>query len=191
MAPSASNRQPWRFAVVTSAELRRTIIAAVRERSEVLREAISHSPHASDLDGYFGFFFGPLETAPAIVVPQYRPAPDLLRQLLESSGADVDPFPRAEDLQVEMCATSAALMAMLLQAHVEGLGACWMTIPLLAYDEISAALGIRPPWRVLALVPVGYPVGSPQRPPRRSVEQVTRWLSNGSSEEHCRETDND
>ena len=44
-------------------------------------------------------------------------------------------------MQAELCSTSAAFMALLLQAHAEGLGACWMAGPMVARDEIQAAAG--------------------------------------------------
>ena len=77
-APSSTNRQPWRLSVVTSSGLRRRVVDAVRLRTEAMKAIIRRGHHAEDFGSYGDFFFEPLETAAAIVVPQYRPYPDLL-----------------------------------------------------------------------------------------------------------------
>ena len=42
-------------------------------------------------------------------------------------------------------------------AHAMGYGACWMTAPVLAAPAIEALLGVEPPARLVAVVPVGRP----------------------------------
>lgn len=71
-APSNTNRQPWRFAVVTSAPLRRAVAAAVRARADEIKAIIQRGHHAEDFASYGDFFHEPLEGAAAIIVPQYR-----------------------------------------------------------------------------------------------------------------------
>jgi len=121
-APSSTNRQPWRFAVATAAPVRAALVAAVRDRTEAMKDVIRRSHHAEDFGRYGDFFFEPLETAAAIVVPQYREYPDLLAELIRSGGGDPATLPTASAMQAELCSTSAATMALLLQAHAEGLG---------------------------------------------------------------------
>jgi len=64
-APSSSNRQPWRFAVVTAPARRAAIVDAVRRRTEVLKDIIRRGHHGDDFGNYGDFFFEPLETAAA------------------------------------------------------------------------------------------------------------------------------
>ena len=147
-APSNTNRQPWRFTVVTSANQRRALATAVRERAEEMKDIIRRGHHAEDFGDYGDFFHEPLESAAAIVVPQYREYPDLIANLLESGGGNPKDFHTASAMRAELCSTSAACMALLLQAHAEGLGACWMAGPMVAKDRISTLLDVREPWRV-------------------------------------------
>ena len=91
-APSPTNRQPWRFAVVTKASLRQRITEAVRLRAEEMKAIIRQGHHAEDFGQYGDFFHEPLSTAAAIIVPQYRVYPDLIANLVASGGGDPTKF---------------------------------------------------------------------------------------------------
>ena len=174
-APSSTNRQPWGFAVVTAAPIRAALVDAVRSRTEAMKDIIRRSHHAEEFGSYGDFFFEPLETAAAIVVPQYREYPDLLAELIHSGGGDPATLPTASAMQAELCSTSAATMALLLQAHAEGLGACWMAGPMVARDEVQLLLRIVPPWRMVGAVALGWPAEAPQARPRKPISQVVQW----------------
>lgn len=174
-APSSTNRQPWRFAVVTGQRKRAALVEAVRHKTESLKEIIRRSHHAEDFGSYGDFFFEPLETAAAIVIPQYREYPDLLAELIRSGGGDPATLPTASAMQAELCSASAAIMVLLLQAHAEGLGACWMAGPMVARDEVQAIASIAPPWRMIGAVALGWPAESPPPRPRKPAGQVVQW----------------
>jgi nitroreductase len=176
-APSATNRQPWRFVAVTAPGRRRAIAAAVRERAAALDAAIRPGPHAAEWDGYGDFFWQPLAAAAAIVVPCLREVPDAIAGFLRSAGADPDDHARPSAMQPERCATGAACMALLLQAHAEGLAGCWMAGPMVARVEIEGMLAIEPPWQMLGAIALGHPVAAPPpAPPRRPLERVVEWI---------------
>jgi nitroreductase len=175
-APSSTNRQPWRFAVVTAPALRERLVAAVRARTDELKAIIARSHHAQDFGSYADFFFEPLQTAQAIVVPQYREYPDLIAELIASGGGDPASIPTAGAMQAELCSTSAAIMALLLQAHAEGLGACWMAGPMVARDQVCELLGIRAPWRMVGAIALGHPAERAEPKPRKPVDKVAQWF---------------
>lgn len=175
-APSSTNRQPWRFTVVRSAALRRCVVDAVARRTAEIKAIIARGHHAEDFGSYGDFFHEPLAAAPVIVVPQYRPYPDLIANLIESGGGDPTRFATASAMQAELCSTSAAIMALLLQAHAEGLGACMMAGPMIARDEIQALLRIAEPWRMIGAIALGYPAGAPPAPPRKAFDRVVDWI---------------
>ena len=174
-APSSTNRQPWRFAIVTAPTVRAALVDAVRRKTGEMTDIIRRSHHAQDFGSYGDFFFEPLETAAAIVVPQYREYPDLLAELIRSGGGDPACLPTASAMQAELCAASAATMALLLQAYAEGLGACWMAGPMVARDEVQSLLGIAAPWRMVGAVALGWPAEAPGARPRKSISQVVQW----------------
>jgi nitroreductase len=176
-APSASNRQPWRFAVVTFQNLRTQIAQAVQQRAQEMKDIISRGHHAQDFGAYGDFFHEPLFSATAIVVPQYREHPDLIANLLASGGVNPAQFHTAASMQAELCATSAAVMNLLLQAHASGLGACWMAGPMIAQDAIGALLKIREPWRMVGVIALGYPLPElPKAQPRKPADRVVQWF---------------
>jgi nitroreductase len=74
--------------------------------------------------------------------------------------------------------TAAATENLMLAAAAEGLGSCWVG----AFDEVGAARALDLPagWRPVALVPVGEPAGAPPRRTRRTLDEVVRWVGEGT-----------
>jgi F420 biosynthesis protein FbiB-like protein len=181
-APSSTNRQPWRFAVVTAPALRARLVEVVRARTQALHAVIQRSHHAEDFGSYGDFFFEPLQTAAAIIIPQFRAYPDLIANLIASAGEDPARFHTASEMEAERCSTSAAVMALLLQAHAEGLGACWMAGPMVARDEVHALLGVNDPWCMLGAVALGYPAGPAEPRGRKPLARVVQWFEGDAAE---------
>jgi len=175
-APSSTNRQPWRFTVVRSRAMRERLVRAVADRTAEMKAIIARGHHAEDFGSYGDFFHEPLAAAQVVIVPQYREHPDLIANLIESGGGDPARFSTASAMQAELCSTSAAIMALLLQAHAEGLGACMMAGPMVARDEICALLGIRAPWRMIGAIALGHPAGAPPARGRKPIERVVDWI---------------
>ena len=175
-APSASNRQPWRFVVVRRPEARAALAEAVRQRVDALRAIVARGHHRDDLGAYPDFFHEPLAAASAIVVPTFRTHDDLLAQLVRASGEDPEPFDVGGAMQSERCATAAACMSLLVQAEAEGLGAIWMAGPMIARQAIEAQLGVRAPYRMLGAIALGWPDEAPEPKPRRPLDGVVRWI---------------
>ncbi len=175
-APSPTNRQPWRFSVVTSAAVRGQLVGAVHGAIDAIRQTIARGPHPDHLAGYWDYFVRPLESAPAFVVVQYRLHVDTLATLVKDAGADPADFVTCDAWQSELSAASAATMLLLLQARAEGLGACWMSGPLLARARLCEVLRIKGPWRMLGGVAVGWPAEEPAPTPRKPLEKVVEWF---------------
>jgi nitroreductase len=178
-APSASNRQPWRFVVVTRAATRTKIANAVRAATEVIDGVVRAGAHAAEWGSYGDYFWQPLAAAAAIIVPAVREPPDLLAGFLRSAGADPARFQLPSAMKPERCALGGAVMALLLQAHAEGLGSAWMAGPMVACTELEAACGIAPPWHMAGAIAVGHPAGVPPAPSRKPPDDVTTWMEDG------------
>jgi nitroreductase len=175
-APSSTNRQPWRFAVVRSAAMRARIAAAVASKTAEMKAIIARSHHAEDFGNYGDFFHEPLASAQVIVIPQYRAYPDLIANLIASGGGDPTAFSTASAMQSELVSTSMAIMALLLQVHAEGLGACMMAGPMVARSEISALLEIEEPWRMVGAIAIGHPDGGAPARGRKPLDRVVTWI---------------
>jgi len=99
------------------------------------------------------------------------------RYLMEKKGLNVFEAQKHMGL-VEWLSAAAAIENLLLAAHSLGYGACWLRVPFMAKDELESLLEVRPPWELIALVPVGVPASDPL-PPRRErkrLEEITTFL---------------
>lgn len=174
LAPSASNKQPWRFLVVQSPERITQMAAAVREATARIAAHIPAENQASFLA--YGDYFTRFELASTVIVPIHRALSVLTNLVDEQLGAvDRAAIGRMEE-ESGLIGTALALENMLLMAHAMGLGASGMTGPLVAEPALRAILEVPPGWGIVALVPIGYPDEEPRPTDRKSVDKVVRWL---------------
>lgn len=169
-APSASNKQPWRFLVVQRRELIDAMAAAVRVAVERMARSIDPAFEASFRA--YGDYFTRFEAAPVTIVPLFRPLTILSNMTVDGDVRAI----RAMERDSGLIGTSLAMQNLLLAAHAAGLGASGMTGPLIAVDELRALLRVPPSWEIAALVPVGYPDETPPPTARKSAETVTQWI---------------
>ena len=173
-APSASNRQPWRFTIVTSRATIDALAAAVQ--TAVDRIALAIEPEFQTAFRAYGDYFRRFEAAPMVIVPLSR----AIMTLSNLTGARLGEDDRARIAAMErdsgLIGTSLALQNLLLAAHAAGLAASAMTGPLVAVDELRSILRVPPSWHIAALVPIGYADETPNAPARKPGSQVTEWL---------------
>jgi nitroreductase len=176
-APSASNKQPWRFLVVTDRAKIAAMAGAVREATARIA---SHIPEES-MGSFraYGDYFTRFETAPVVIVPIWRGLTVLSH--LVSANATIEPDDRARIVDMEqssgLVGTSLALENLLLMAHALGLGASGMTGPLVASDRLRELLEVPASWGIVALVPMGFPAEEPQATDRKDLAKVVRWIA--------------
>jgi len=175
-APSNTNRQPWRFAVVRSPSIKAALARHVRDKAAEIRAIIARGHHADDYGNYGDFFHEPLDAAAAVIVPQYRTYPDLIANFIASGGGDPSAYATAAAMQAELCSACAAIMALLVQAHAEGLGACWMAGPMIARDDLHRLLSIAAPWQMVGAIALGYPAAPTDAKPRKPLDRVLTWF---------------
>jgi len=168
-APSASNKQPWRFLVVQNRERIDAMAAAVRAAVERIARAID--PAFEEMFRAYGDYFTRFENAPLTIVPLFRPL-TVLSNMLPNDDAAIRTMERDSGL----IGTSLAMENLLLAAHAAGLGASGMTGPLIAVDELRELLRVPPSWEIAALIPIGYPDETPQPTARKAPERVTHWI---------------
>ena len=145
-APSAHNRQPWRFVVVTSPETKGRLASAMGERWRADRLADGDSPNVITAD--VARSHERITSAPVVI-------------LACLTMADMDKWPDARrsiaERTMAIQSVAAAIQNLLLAAHALGLGACWMCAPLFAPDAARDALGLPGDWEPQALITLGYP----------------------------------
>jgi nitroreductase len=71
----------------------------------------------------------------------------------------------------------ATMQTVALAAVGKGIGSCCMTGPLHSRDAHRQILGLKPPWEIVALMPLGISAYEPAPRPRKPVAEVLRWLN--------------
>ena len=164
-APSAHNRQPWRFAVVEDAQIKHRLATAMGER---LRADRARDGDASDaIENDVARSFARITSAPALV---------LVCLTMEYMDRYPDAHRSAAEHQMAVQSTAMATQTLLLAAHAAGLGASLMCAPLFCPDTVRSALDLPPAWEPQALVTLGLPAdnGKPFR--RQPLGDVVRTI---------------
>ncbi|TET33731.1 MAG: nitroreductase family protein [Planctomycetota bacterium] len=173
-APSGSNKQPWKFIVISNAEVIDRIAKALHKTMDRFSE------HVTERYKYafrvYEKYFSKFEGAPMVIVPLYQNITVISKFIEDDMPAkDRDRILRMEQ-HIGLISASLALENLCLMAHDLGLGTCIMSGPLVAPDEIREILGIDSTWEPLSIVPVGYPDEDPKPPPRKPVENILKWI---------------
>jgi nitroreductase len=153
-APSGTNAQAWEITVMAGKvrdEFVELVSGAIKHLLPMLKKA-QVPEQGQDL---VMKFFKNLGGAPVVIAITIGKQPDDPANLTNvQSGA-------------------ALLQNLLLAAHAEGLGTCWMTGAHSLETEILKFLG-KADKQLLAITPVGYSDKEPPVPPRKGRE--VRWL---------------
>lgn len=145
-APSAHNRQPWRFAVLTKEADKDRLARAMGARLRADRTADGDDP--DDIERDVARSYARLTRAPVIIV-------------ICTSLIDMDRYPDRQRSRHEwtMATQSTAMAAqnLLLLAYAEGLGACWVCAPLFVSELVKEVLALPEDWEPQGLITLGYP----------------------------------
>ncbi len=169
-APSPHNRQPWRFAVLRSKSSKAGLAAAMGERLRVDRTRDGDLPEAIEADVVRSRTR--IEGAPVVLV-------------VALSMRDMDHYADRRRAEAEhtmaVQSVAAAIQNILLLAHANGLGSCWMCAPLFCPEVVRNTLSLPDDWQPQALVTLGRPSGPGQDRPRISADEVIVWIEDGAA----------
>jgi nitroreductase len=173
-APSASNKQPWRFLVVHDKGTIMAMAAAVRAAVD---HVATHVPESSQPSfRAYGEYFTRFEHAPVVIVPIHRGHTVLSHLVDDALDSPARECITNMERDSGLIGTSLALMSLLLAAQDAGLGASAMTGPLLAVHELRAILRVPASLGLVALVPIGYADEEPRPTERKPLSAVVRWI---------------
>lgn len=144
-APSAHNRQPWRFCVVTGAEAKAALSARMAEQ---WRRDLGSDGAANEA----------IERRVAISHARVTGAAALIIAAVSMEAMDRYPDAQRNEAEWTMAVQSVALACqnLLLAAHHYGLGACWMCAPLFVPALVREVLDLPLAWQPQALITLGY-----------------------------------
>ena len=172
-APSAGNRQPWRFVVLRSSTARRALDSAARGALELIQ-----TTYRLDRPG-----------------PNNRTSRARTAQSIVALHESADRIPAAvlfavrRELEIPLFAQGAsiypALQNFLLATRAVGLGAVVTGWHVTGEHLLRRAVGVPPAWQLAALVVVGWPQSTNHRPVRRRpVARVVYFDHWGSGSRH-------
>ncbi|MEZ4708423.1 MAG: nitroreductase family protein [Caldilineaceae bacterium] len=145
-APSAHNRQPWRFCIATEQSTKERLSAHMSER---WRQDLTADGAAAEF----------VERRIAISHIRLTSAAALVIACATLDNMDVYPDTLRNQAEWAMTVQSTALACqnLLLAAHQYGLGACWMCAPLFVPELVQDVLQLPASWQPQALITLGYP----------------------------------
>jgi len=134
LAPSASNRQMWKFVVVRDPEKRRLLVEAANGQS----------------------FVG---EAPVVIAGVALRTSHVMSCEVPSYAVDL----------------AIAMEHIALAAADEGLGTCW--IGAFSQPKARQILGVPDQYKIVALMPLGYPADNPRPKVRKPLDDIVCYES--------------
>jgi len=178
-APSATNRQPWEFVILTG--------KALEEVNRIISD--NFALRMNDRDA-FGDHPEPLrsrqqeimETLMQVAAEDGIDPGEVFEKSLRFFDAPVAVYfitYKSDDEQYRL-STAAAIENFLLAAYARGLGTCWLTVTVICQEDIKKHLEIGYDKELLAGVALGYPLAKCHlntfQRKRESLDTITRWL---------------
>lgn len=157
-APSGSNRQPWRFIVITDPKVKQGLGELYLEGQRRSRGSDLPAPPA-DEPPRFSHAMGALPVVVAACVEKW---PITGQEIYR--GASIYP----------------AVQNLMLAAAAVGVGSRLTTIWQHCYQEVADLLSVPEDWEIMALIPMGYPqspdhLGGSRRKPVTEVTFRDNW----------------
>jgi F420 biosynthesis protein FbiB-like protein len=165
-APSAHNRQPWRYLVIEDAAAKATLARAMGERlaADRARDGDAADAIARDVARSHARIAG----APVVI---------LVCVTLEEADVYPDEVRSGAEFLMAVQSSAMATQNLLLAAHAEGLAACWMCAPLFCPEVVRASLDVPPAWQPQGLVTLGMPAEGGRERPRKPLSAFVRYAS--------------
>jgi F420 biosynthesis protein FbiB-like protein len=151
-APSAHNRQPWRFVVITESASRQQLARDMANKLEADSRLDGKAESAIQADSTRSY--QRLTSAPVHI-------------LVCLSMEEMDRYPdrprKRAELRMAIQSTAMASQNLLLAAHAAELGACWMCAPLFCPQIVCESLQLPADYEPQGLIVMGYVAESRSR----------------------------
>jgi coenzyme F420-0:L-glutamate ligase/coenzyme F420-1:gamma-L-glutamate ligase len=145
-APSAHNRQPWRFAVVTESSVKMRLGEVLTSKMQADMQA--EGADKSNIEKRVTLSLRRMDEVPLVIV--------LCRDITAVRANT------PEEAIMGIQSTALAGLQLLLAAHAEGLGGNWICWPLYAQEAARSALNLPETWEPQAMYFFGYPDETPK-----------------------------
>ena len=163
LAPSAKNRQPWKYIVYTGAE-KETLLNAMEQGLD--REAAEHHLLPKSAFGLPDAFhtLQVMRQAPVVII--------VMNTNGQSPYEEIDTDRRLSEI-CDSLSIGASIENMLLKATQLGLGTLWIANTCFAYHDMMQV--IQSPGQLIGAVALGYPDEQPSKRPRKPLEDILEY----------------
>jgi nitroreductase len=170
LAPSANNYQPWKFIVVRNKEVLNKLAIKVSAKIAELPENQSKaSKNVKSQVEWFATFF---QDAPVLVALAMEEYETVLEKGVTLSHEEINRQRNFPDIQ----SAGACIQNLLLSAVDMGYGACWLSAPMIAKQDIESILKIKEPFHLIAFVAVGKPDRPMVPKEKKPVDDIIEWI---------------
>jgi len=164
-APSAHNRQPWHFIVITSPGVRNQLAQKMAEKydQDMIEQRTPIYIRKKSVKRSLNLF----GEAPVIIIlflvnkQKYKKQSECNEKL-------------EEIMDIQSIAVAAGHL--LLAAAASGLGACWYAAPLFCPEIVNRQLQVDSNWEPQALITLGYPDDFPQPKKKRTLKDMVTYV---------------
>jgi coenzyme F420-0:L-glutamate ligase/coenzyme F420-1:gamma-L-glutamate ligase len=164
-APSAHNRQPWRFVVMTGSSVKQALADAMAMDFE--RDLRRDGLPVEKIQAQIKRSKERIISAPVAI-------------LLCLDVSEMDTYPDGKRQQAEhimaIQSVAAAGMQLLLAVHAEGLGGVWACWPLFAQETICRTLSLPEAWEPQGMFFVGYPEVIPEAREKKLLKEIAIFI---------------
>jgi nitroreductase len=174
-APSGGNKQNWHLTVILKRQVVEEIadnVQGVIDRMALWEEAGKFAADITRAQQVLCFF----RNAPALIIvsaARYQSTFDKLLEIREAHDPEarrIREYRNTADSRIQ--SVSAMITHLLLVLHQIGIGAVWMTGPMVAKPAIERIIGLPPHLDTVAGIALGYPAEQPAARERLSVNQI-------------------
>ncbi len=162
LAPSAKNRQPWKF-IVFSGTSKDGLLDAMQSGIEKTEKVLLQSGDAGGIPDAKNTL-RIMRQAPVIII------------VMNPDGSSPYEQISTDQRTTEICDTlsiGAAVENLLLTAQENGLGTLWIANTLYAYDELCRYIGEN--GQLVGAIALGYPDESPYPRPRKPLNNIVEF----------------
>ena len=149
-SPYAGGSKSWGIITIKEKSAMDSLVAAIKEEVEVVSHNMELDAREMFINYSKNFLF--FTEAPLIIVPYFKTTPVMSSLLKENVTQPLLIWERDNSVKSISCVA----MLILLAAESIGLGACYMTGPLIAGERIAEILKIPPGREAGAIIPIGY-----------------------------------
>lgn len=169
-APSVNNYQPWKFYAITRKKMLEDMAYVVKQRIEELpaNQSIASKNIKAQVEWFATFF----QDAPAVIALAMEEYESVLEKGVAVSHQDINILRNYPDIQ----SAGAAIQNILLSAVDMGYGACWLSAPMMAKEDLEKIIGIGEPFHLMAFVAVGLPSKDIRPKGKKSLDEIFQLL---------------